>query len=299
MNLKESILTLSRYQKKLDEEYAILKAELEKIMFELPCIYKRISVPQSDRYYIYPCAQINNERFGMVAKTINIDNKALTITKKYSIGCNEIISIDVTEIATLESKEFDITLHKIKGKIKTHFVSKVNYILKIEDFEFKFTKRFFWNDTLEHFNEKFNLKDFPWLLDNVTMRNQKIKINFISSIKPFHFDPDTNISFSNIVKKYLESGKSTADIQLADNIICKIEFTGSKKEQPCSIDLNCNLSSITLLGEFQVINYSARILLNTLVDQRKIVEFSGDGYGVALTDIPDEEIELKKILNSN
>lgn len=30
MNLKESILTLSRYQKKLDEEYAILKAELEK-----------------------------------------------------------------------------------------------------------------------------------------------------------------------------------------------------------------------------------------------------------------------------
>lgn len=199
----------------------------------------------------------------------------------------------------MESKEFDITLHKIKGKIKTHFVSKVNYILKIEDFEFKFTKRFFWNDTLEHFNEKFNLKDFPWLLDNVTMRNQKIKINFISSIKPFHFDPDTNISFSNIVKKYLESGKSTVDIQLADNIICKIEFTGSKKEQPCSIDLNCNLSSITLLGEFQVINYSARILLNTLVDQRRIVEFSGDGYGVVLTDVPDEEIDLKELLNSN
>ena len=135
----------------------------------------------------------------------------------------------------------------------------MNYILKIEDFEFKFTKRFFWNDTLEHFNEKFNLKDFPWLLDNVTMRNQKIKINFISSIKPFHFDPDTNISFSNIVKKYLESGKSTVDIQLADNII----------------------------------------LLNTLVDQRRIVEFSGDGYGVVLTDVPDEEIDLKELLNSN
>lgn len=40
MNLKESILTLSRYQKKLDEEYAGLKAELEKIMFE----YHRISI---------------------------------------------------------------------------------------------------------------------------------------------------------------------------------------------------------------------------------------------------------------
>ena len=81
MNLKESILTLSRYQKKLDEEYAILKAELEKIMFELPCIYKRISVPQSDRYYIYPCAQINNERFGMVAKTINIDKGRIKCLK--------------------------------------------------------------------------------------------------------------------------------------------------------------------------------------------------------------------------
>lgn len=36
MDLKTSILTLSRYQKKLDEEYAALKAELKKIMFESP-----------------------------------------------------------------------------------------------------------------------------------------------------------------------------------------------------------------------------------------------------------------------
>ena len=147
--------------------------------------------------------------------------------------------------------------------------------------------------------EKINLKDFPCQLDNVTMRNQKIQINFTSSVMPFHFNTDTNISFSNIVKKYLESGKSTVELPLADNIICKIEFTSSKREQPFSIDLNCNRSSVTFLGEFQIINYSARILLNTLVDQRKIVEFSGDGYGVVLTDIPDEEIELKKILNSN
>ena len=296
MNLKTSLLTLSRYQKKLDEEYAGLKAELEKIMFESPHIYKRISVPKSDRYYIYPCVQINKGIFEMVAKNINIDN--LTITKKYSISCEEIISFDVTEVATLEPKEMDITIHGVKVKVKTHFFSKINYILRIENFEFKFTKRFFLNDVLKHYPEKINLKDFPCQLDNVTMRNQKIQINFTSSVMPFHFNTDTNISFSNIVKKYLESGNSTVELQLADNIICKIEFTSSKREQPFSIDLNCNRSSITLLGEFQVINYSARILLNTLVDQRKIVEFSGDGYGVVLTDIPDEEIELK-ILNSN
>lgn len=297
MNLKESILTLSRYQKKLDEEYAGLKAELEKIMFESPHIYKRISVPKSDRYYIYPCVQINNGIFEMAAKNINIDN--LTITKKYSISCEEIISFDVTEVATLEPKEMDITIHGVKVKVKTHFFSKINYILRIENFEFKFTKRFFLNDVLKHYPEKINLKDFPCQLDNVTMRNQKIQINFTSSVMPFHFNTDTNISFSNIVKKYLESGKSTVELPLADNIICKIEFTSSKREQPFSIDLNCNRSSVTFLGEFQIINYSARILLNTLVDQRKIVEFSGDGYGVILTDIPDEEIELKKILNSN
>ena len=297
MNLKESILTLSRYQKKLDEEYAGLKAELEKIMFESPHIYKRISVPKSDRYYIYPCVQINNGIFEMAAKNINIDN--LTITKKYSISCEEIISFDVTEVATLEPKEMDITIHGVKVKVKTHVFSKINYILRIENFEFKFTKRFFLNDVLKHYPEKINLKDFPCQLDNVTMRNQKIQINFTSSVMPFHFNTDTNISFSNIVKKYLESGKSTVELPLADNIICKIEFTSSKREQPFSIDLNCNRSSVTFLGEFQIINYSARILLNTLVDQRKIVEFSGDGYGVVLTDIPDEEIELKKILNSN
>lgn len=297
MNLKESILTLSRYQKKLDEEYAGLKAELEKIMFESPHIYKRISVPKSDRYYIYPCVQINNGIFEMAAKNINIDN--LTITKKYSISCEEIISFDVTEVATLEPKEMDITIHGVKVKVKTHFFSKINYILRIKNFEFKFTKRFFLNDVLKHYPEKINLKDFPCQLDNVTMRNQKIQINFTSSVMPFHFNTDTNISFSNIVKKYLESGKSTVELPLADNIICKIEFTSSKREQPFSIDLNCNRSSVTFLGEFQIINYSARILLNTLVDQRKIVEFSGDGYGVVLTDIPDEEIELKKILNSN
>ena len=297
MNLKESILTLSRYQKKLDEEYAGLKAELEKIMFESPHIYKRISVPKSDRYYIYPCVQINNGIFEMAAKNINIDN--LTITKKYSISCEEIISFDVTEVATLEPKEMDITIHGVKVKVKTHFFSKINYILRIENFEFKFTKRFFLNDVLKHYPEKINLKDFPCQLDNVTMRNQKIQINFTSSVMPFHFNTDTNISFSNIVKKYLESGKSTVELPLADNIICKIEFTSSKREQPFSIDLNCNRSSVTFLGEFQIINYSARILLNTLVDQRKIVEFSGDGYGVVLTDIPDEEIELEKILNSN
>lgn len=297
MDLKTSILTLSRYQKKLDEEYAGLKAELKKIIFESPHIYKRISVPKSDRYYIYPCVQINKGIFEMVAKNINIDN--LTITKKYSISCEEIISFDVTEVATLEPKEMDITINGVKVNVKTHFVSKINYIVTFENFEFKFTKRFFLNDVLKHYPEKIKLKDFTCQLDNVTMRNQKIQINFTSSVMPFHFNTDTNISFSNIVKKYLESGKSTIELPLADNIICKIKFTSSKREQPFSIDLNCNRSSITLLGEFQVINYSARILLNTLVDQRKIVEFSGDGYGVALTDIPDEEIELKKILNSN
>lgn len=297
MDLKTSILTLSRYQKKLDEEYAGLKAELKKIIFESPHIYKRISVPKSDRYYIYPCVQINKGIFEMVAKNINIDN--LTITKKYSISCEEIISFDVTEVATLEPKEMDITINGVKVNVKTHFVSKINYIVTFENFEFKFTKRFFLNDVLKHYPEKIKLKDFTCQLDNVTMRNQKIQINFTSSVMPFHFNTDTNISFSNIVKKYLESGKSTIELPLADNIICKIKFTSSKREQPFSIDLNCNRSSITLLGEFQVINYSARILLNTLVDQRKIVEFSSDGYGVALTDIPDEEIELKKILNSN
>ena len=297
MDLKTSILTLSRYQKKLDEEYAGLKAELKKIIFESPHIYKRISVPKSDRYYIYPCVQINKGIFEMVAKNINIDN--LTITKKYSISCEEIISFDVTEVATLEPKEMDITINGVKVNVKTHFVSKINYIVTFENFEFKFTKRFFLNDVLKHYPEKIKLKDFTCQLDNVTMRNQKIQINFTSSVMPFHFNTDTNISFSNIVKKYLESGKSTIELPLADNIICKIKFTSSKREQPFSIYLNCNRSSITLLGEFQVINYSARILLNTLVDQRKIVEFSSDGYGVALTDIPDEEIELKKILNSN
>mgnify|MGYP000944607692 FL=1 len=297
MNLKESILTLSRYQKKLDEEYAGLKAELEKIMFESPHIYKRISVPKSDRYYIYPCVQINNGIFEMAAKNINIDN--LTITKKYSISCEEIISFDVTEVATLEPKEMDITIHGVKVKVKTHFFSKINYILRIENFEFKFTKRFFLNDVLKHYPEKINLKDFPCQLDNVTMRNQKIQINFTSSVMPFHFNTDTNISFSNIVKKYLESGKSTIELPLADNIICKIKFTSSKREQPFSIDLNCNRSSITLLGEFQVINYSARVLLNTLVDQRKILEFSGDGYGVVITNVPDEEIKIQELLNSN
>lgn len=296
MDLKTSILTLSRYQKKLDEEYAGLKAELKKIIFESPHIYKRISVPKSDRYYIYPCVQINKGIFEMVAKNINIDN--LTITKKYSISCEEIISFDVTEVATLEPKEMDITINGVKVNVKTHFVSKINYIVTFENFEFKFTKRFFLNDVLKHYPEKIKLKDFTCQLDNVTMRNQKIQINFTSSVMPFHFNTDTNISFSNIVKKYLESGKSTIELPLADNIICKIKFTSSKREQPFSIYLNCNRSSITLLGEFQVINYSARILLNTLVDQRKIVEFSSDGYGVALTDIPDEEIELK-ILNSN
>ena len=297
MNLKTSLLTLSRYQKKLDEEYTGLKAELEKIMFESPHIYKRISVPKSDRYYIYPCVQINKGIFGMVAKNINIDN--LTITKKYSIRCEEIISFDVTEVATLEAKEMDITIHGVKVNVKTHFVSKINYILRIENFEFKFTKRFFLNDVLKHYPEKINLKDFPFQLDNITMRNQKIQINFTSSVMPFHFNTDTDISFSNIVKKYLESGKSTVELQLADNIICKIEFASSKREQPFSIDLNCNRSSITLLGEFQVINYSARVLLNTLVDQRKILEFSGDGYGVVITNVPDEEIKIQELLNSN
>lgn len=297
MNLKESILTLSRYKKKLDEEYTGLKAELEKIMFESPHIYKRISVQKSDRYYIYPCVQINKGIFGMIAQNINIDN--LTITKKYSISCEEIISFDVTEVATLEAKEMDITIHGVKVNVKTHFVSKINYILRIENFEFKFTKRFFLNDVLKHYPEKINLKDFPCQLDNVTMRNQKIQINFTSSVMPFHFNTDTDISFSNIVKKYLESGKSTVELQLADNIICKIEFASSKREQPFSIDLNCNRSSITLLGEFQVINYSARVLLNTLVDQRKILEFSGDGYGVVITNVPDEEIKIQELLNSN
>lgn len=68
-----------------------------------------------------------------------------------------------------------ITIHGVKVNVKTHFVSKINYIVTFENFEFKFTKRFFLNDVLKHYPEKINLKDFPCQLDNVTMRNQKYK----------------------------------------------------------------------------------------------------------------------------
>ena len=293
MDLENSLALLERKKTELQEEYEIIKKELEHILFDLPFDYQKVFMGESDKYFIYPCIDAS-KHYKSISEKYKKYSKCITKTYfVYSPIQKE--TVKVVETATLEKKTANFKLFEFDVEFTSTIITKIRYTLKLGDFEFSFSKNFFQSDFLKYYDEKLDLKDLKESFESVIERNAKIENNFLSNISPFHFNKEVTYSLSQYINKYIETGKKIFFIHFDSRVICKIEFDSFIKDIPLEYNLHCNESSIALYGKFEVVNYSARVFLATLTDRKKISDFSDSWYGAIKTQLPNEEIEIRKL----
>lgn len=296
MDLKNSLALLERKNMELKEEYGSIKNELEHILFDLPFDYNKAFMDESDKYFIYPCVHAS-KHFHSISEKYKISNNC--ITRNYVLYSPiQKETIMVVETATLEKKTNHFKFTEMDVEITSTIVSKICYTLKLGDFEFSFSKNFYENNYIDYYDEKLNLKDLKDSFEAVTLRNTKIENNFLASVKPFHFNDEINYSLTEYINEYIETGKNVFFIHFDTHVIGKIGFESFIKDFPIQLNCNCNKISITFFEKFEVVNYSGNVFLQTLIDRKRICDFSDSGYGVIRTKVPEndeDEIEIKKI----
>ena len=263
MDLEISLALLERKKTELQKEYERIKKELEHILFDLPFDYQKAFMDESDKYFIYPCVYAS-KHYKSISEKYKKDNNC--IIKTYSLYSPiQKETVKVIETALLEKKIAKFKLFEIDGEFTSTIISKISYTLKLGDFEFNFSKDFYATNFIRYYDEN------------------------------FHFDKEVTYSLSQYINEYIETGKKIFFIHFDTRIICKLEFESFIKSNPIDFMLDCNESSISLSGKFEVINYSARVFLVTLTGRKKVSDFSDSWYGAIKTQIPNEEIEIKKL----
>lgn len=289
MILQESILRLKQKQLELQEEQNAVKQKLSKILFEKDFSYEMIEIPEQGYFiypYIVPCSsfQISSEKI-----TLEED----TIVKTYLLlSTKENLPIEVKENALLIPKKANFTIENICGEAITHIISVIRYTITIDGFHFCFYKNIPEEQILKHNEEIFTLNFFSDAMDAITVKNTQISNNFSTSLRPYCYYKQ-QYSFEDIVMK---STHDIVKIRLADNLVCTLTIERKMCTKPFSIALKCNRTTLNFTGKFEVIKYSARVLLVTMVNNKKVIEFSDDGYCVPyFTGNDAEEFEVKSL----
>lgn len=297
MDLKNSLALLGRKKTEFQEEYEKIKTELEHILFDLPFDYQKAFMNDKDKYFIYPCVN-SSKHYKCISEKYKKDSNCITKTYfLYSPIQKE--TVKVVETASLEKKTANFKLFEFDVDFTSTIISKICYTLKLGDFEFIFSKNFSLSDFFKYYDEKLDLKDLKESFESVIERNAKIEDTFLANISPFHFNKDVTYSLSQYINKYIETGKNILFIHFDTRVICRLEFESFIKSIPLEFKLHCNESSIALSGKFEVVNYSARVFLATLTDRKKISDFSDSWYGAIRTQLPNEEIEIRKLFLKN
>lgn len=295
MDLKNSLALLERKKMELQKEYEEIQNELEHILFDLPFDYQKAFTDESENYFIYPCIQPSNGFKSISVKYQNDDN---CIKKSHFLFLSKSnTTIVVTEFATLEKKMHKFSFNKIKGNITSYIISKISYTVSLGKFEFNFSKNFYINNYFEFYEEKLKLNIIKESLETASIKNPKMESNFSACLLPYHFNETASYSLSEYITKYLETSQKKFLIDLGSNILCSINFESSAKSFPMNFDFNCNKCRVIIYGEFIAVNYSARILFQSLIDKKKISDFSDSGYGIIMSKVPEEEeeIEIKRL----
>lgn len=293
MDLKNSLALLERKKMELAKEYEEIQNELEHILFDSSFNYQKAFTDESENYFIYPCIQPSN---GFKSISVRYQNDDNCIKKSHFLFLSESnLTIVVTEFATLEKKMHKFSFNKIKGNITTYIISKISYTVSLGKFEFKFSKNFCVNNYLEYYDEKLKLNIIKESLETASIKNPKMESDFSACLHPYHFNETASYSLSEYINKSLKTSQKDFLIDLGSNILCLINFERSVKSFPMNFDFNCNKCRVTIFGEFLAVNYSARILFQSLIDRKKISGFSDSGYGIIMSKVPEEEIEIKRL----
>ncbi len=291
MNLTEEILRLKQMQSEVETEEKKIQQELEKILFSEDFNYETIEV-SSNEYYVYPNVipakpfLIRNEKIGM--------DDWNRIKKSYILfDINEKKSIHVVELASLKYIEKSFILNNIHGTVKSAIVKSVNYTITFCDIDFSFSREIPEELILKNNKEAFKSELFSDTLSPLTLRNSHVENNFSASLKPFLYG-NTSLSFKEVIK----NDKEIVTINFSSYVFGRIELNKQDSSRQFSFQLKCNATEISFIGKFQVVKYSCRIFLKTLVDNKRVSEFSGDGYCIPCPiECSDEIVEVSHLFS--
>ena len=299
MNLKKAAKEFGQQKLELKEKEGAILAELEKILFSCPFDYSKETITEigcnEEAYYIYPCIQLPPE-YATYNTEYTIENNVIFKTYIVTTRDSE-LKFYVTEISELIPKKFDYKTADIDCTIETFVLSKIDYIIKLEDCTFEFSKKIPEIAFYNQYDEVITPEMLRTAAENITTKNNSILRNYDLFIGNFiHIDEGENFLgklFANYLKSHPDQGIISFPIN--DYLKGMVRISESKINCVTQLDFNCNKTKVFFHSNSLYLKYHGVISLQTQSRAFAVSKISDSGYGI-IPEIIKDNISVSKLL---
>lgn len=299
MNLKKAAKEFGQQKLELKEKEGAILAELEKILFSCPFDYSKETITEigcnEEAYYIYPCIQLPPE-YATYNTEYTIENNVIFKTYIVTTRDSE-LKFYVTEISELIPKKFDYKTADIDCTITTFVLSKIDYIIKLEDCTFEFSKKIPEIAFYNQYDEVITPEMLRTAAENITTKNNSILRNYDLFIGNFiHIDEGENFLgklFANYLKNHPDQGIISFPIN--DYLKGMVRISESKINCVTQLDFNCNKTKVFFHSNSLYLKYHGVISLQTQSRAFAVSKISDSGYGI-IPEIIKDNISVSKLL---
>lgn len=299
MNLKKAAKEFGQQKLELKEKEDAILAELEKILFSCPFDYSKETITEigckEEAYYIYPCIQLPPE-YATYNTEYTIENNV--IFKTYIVTTRDSkVKFYVTEISELIPKKFDYKTADIDCTITTFVLSKIDYIIKLENCTFEFSKKIPEIAFYNQYDEVITPEMLRTAAESITTKNNSILRNYDLFIGNFiHIDEGENFLgklFANYLKNHPDQGIISFPIN--DYLKGMVRISESKINCVTQLDFNCNKTKVFFHSNSLYLKYHGVISLQTQSRAFAVSKISDSGYGI-IPEIIKDNISVSKLL---
>lgn len=299
MNLKKAAKEFGQQKLKLKEKESAILAELEKILFSCPFDYSKETITEigcnEEAYYIYPCIQLPPE-YATYNTEYTIENNVIFKTYIVTTRDSE-VKFYVTEISELIPKKFDYKTADIDCTIETFVLSKIDYIIKLENCTFEFSKKIPEIAFYNQYDEVITPEMLRTAAESITTKNNSILRNYDLFIGNFiHIDEGENFLgklFANYLKNHPDQGIISFPIN--DYLKGMVRISESKINCVTQLDFNCNKTKVFFHSNSLYLKYHGVISLQTQSRAFAVSKISDSGYGI-IPEIIKDNISVSKLL---
>ena len=299
MNLKKAAKEFGQQKLELKEKEDAILAELEKILFSCPFDYSKETITEigckEEAYYIYPCIQLPPE-YATYNTEYTIENNVIFKTYIVTTRDSE-VKFYVTEISELIPKKFDYKTADIDCTIETFVLSKIDYIIKLENCTFEFSKKIPEIAFYNQYDEVITPEMLRTAAESITTKNNSILRNYDLFIGNFiHIDEGENFLgklFANYLKNHPDQGIISFPIN--DYLKGMVRISESKINCVTQLDFNCNKTKVFFHSNSLYLKYHGVISLQTQSRAFAVSKISDSGYGI-IPEIIKDNISVSKLL---
>ena len=299
MNLKKAAKEFGQQKLELKEKEDAILAELEKILFSCPFDYSKETITEigcnKEAYYIYPCIQLPPE-YATYNTEYTIENNVIFKTYIVTTRDSE-VKFYVTEISELIPKKFDYKTADIDCTIETFVLSKIDYIIKLENCTFEFSKKIPEIAFYNQYDEVITPEMLRTAAESITTKNNSILRNYDLFIGNFiHIDEGENFLgklFANYLKNHPDQGIISFPIN--DYLKGMVRISESKINCVTQLDFNCNKTKVFFHSNSLYLKYHGVISLQTQSRAFAVSKISDSGYGI-IPEIIKDNISVSKLL---